>query len=53
MRPLAARCQATLGELWERSGNLELARRARAAAAELRHELGLMTGAGAVAARGS
>ena len=52
MRPLAARCQATLGELWERSGDLELARRARAAAAELRHELGLIACAEAVATRG-
>jgi DNA-binding SARP family transcriptional activator len=47
MRPLAARCQATLGELWERSGDLERARRARAAAADLCHELGLVA-AGAI-----
>lgn len=40
MRPLAARCQATLGDLWERSGDLEGAQRARAAAMALRHELG-------------
>jgi hypothetical protein len=52
MRPLAARCQATLGELWERSGDLERARHARAAAAELRQELGLVFGTEAVAARG-
>jgi len=44
MRPLAAQCQATLGDLWERSGDLERSRVARAAASELHREL-VMAGA--------
>ena len=46
MRPLAAQCQATLGDLWERSGDLDRARGARAAASALRREL-LLAGAAA------
>lgn len=41
MRPLAAHCHSTLSDLWERAGDLDRARHARAAAAALRRELGL------------
>jgi DNA-binding SARP family transcriptional activator len=41
MRPLVARCQETLEELWERAGNTDRAQMARVAAADLRRELGL------------
>jgi tetratricopeptide (TPR) repeat protein len=42
MRPLAAQCQETLGTLLERTGDLDRARAARAAAAALRREIGLV-----------
>jgi len=41
MRPLVARCQETLGELWERAGDVDRALTARVAAAKLCRELGL------------
>ena len=39
MRPLSARCHDLLGDLWERAGEIERARAARGAAAELRREM--------------
>ena len=41
MRPLVARCHETLGALWERAGEADRARTARAAATELCQTLGL------------
>ena len=41
MRPLAARCQEVLADLWERAGDAERARAARDAAVDLCREMGL------------